>query len=395
MALKKLRTREEVLENITDDGRTLRFASFEFRDDEEIVKLAIDNGGDLEYASFRLQNDERMCDYFAKHSRFDHIFERALFLVQRNPSTFKTRCGLFAENKEFILCAKVYLGQKFVSPIAKYNSYPQEKLLEELFNLRYAQVQKFYSLMKKPYSESAAEEIHNSPDLMYSLLRIPAVGAWFANGSFSTIKDSFEAMVDKFRSEQDYFCSSKGIGSFPERVTAAVLTQMGVQFDRERVFEWSEGDAKNAYKGRKRYDFYIPATNTIIEVHGAQHYEKGFEGVGGRTLKEEQKNDEQKYNLALKNGIASYIVIDAHSSRFEYLRDSIRENRQFNNLFNADSIDWSAVRTAALGADKNTMVFPYQEFRLNFYREWISVLERFEQNHKGLVKSFFTSLRKK
>ena len=248
--MKKLRTREEVLGSITNDGRTLRFASFEFRDDEELVKLAIDNGGDLEYASFRLQNDERMCDYFAEHSQFDHIFERALFLVQRNLSTFKSRCGLFAENKEFILCAKIYHGQKFISPIAKYNSYPQEKLLEELFNLRYAQVQKFHSLMKKPYSENAVKEIYSSPDFMYSLLRIPAVGAWFANEPFSSIRDSFEAMVDKFRSEQDYFCSSKGLGSFPERVTAAVLTQLGEQFDREKVFEWSEGDAKKAYKGR-------------------------------------------------------------------------------------------------------------------------------------------------
>ena len=72
-----------------------------------------------------------------------------------------------------------------------------------------------------------------------------------------------------------------------------MLSQLNLSFDREKVFEWSEGDAKKAYKGRKRYDFYLPASNTIIEVHGAQHYEKGFEAIGGRTLKEEQKNDEQ------------------------------------------------------------------------------------------------------
>lgn len=393
--MKKLRTRDEVLESITNDGRTLRFASFEFQDDEELVRLAIDNGGDLEYASFRLQNDTRMCDYFASHSRFDPIFERALFLLQRNPSTFKTRCGLFAENKEFILCAKIYHGSKFLSPIAKYNSYSHEKLVHELFNLRYAQVQKFYTLMKKTYSESAATEIHESPDLMYSLLRIPAMGAWFANAPFSSIKDSFEAMVDKCKSEQDYFCSSKGIGSFPERVTAAVLSQLNLPFDREKVFEWSEGDAKKAYKGRKRYDFYLPENNTIIEVHGAQHYEKGFEAIGGRTLKEEQKNDEQKHSLAIKNGITNYIVIDAHRSKFEFLRDSIRENKQFNDLYSTEQIDWSAVRSEALGADKSDMVFPYQKFRLEFYNDWIQVLEKFEQDHSGLAKSLLANLRRK
>ena len=393
--MKKLRTRDEVLESIKNDGRTLRFASFEFQDDEELVRLAIDNGGDLEYASFRLQNDTQMCDYFANHSRFDHIFERALFLLKRNPSTFKTRCGLFAENKEFLLCAKIYHGSKFHSPILKHNSDSREKLVDELFHHRYAQVQKFYTLMKKPYSERAATEIYESPDLMYSLLRIPAMGAWFANAPFSSIKDSFEAMVDKFKSEQDYFCSSKGIGSFPERVTAAVLTQLNLSFDREKVFEWSEGDAKKAYKGRKRYDFYLPKSNTIIEVHGAQHYEKGFEAIGGRSLKEEQKNDEQKRSLAIKNGITNYVVIDAHRSRFEFLKESICGNEQFNGLFSTEQIDWSTVRSEALGADKNNMVFPYQQFRLEFYNDWIQVLEKFEQDHNGLAKSLLASLRRK
>ena len=97
----------------------------------------------------------------------------------------------------------------------------------------------------------------------------------------------------------------------------------------------------------------------------------------------------------MKNGITNYIVVDAHRSRVEYLRDSICENQQFNNLFDTGRIDWSAVRTAALGADKSSMVFPYQEFRLNIYREWISVLEKFEQDHKGLGKSFLSNLWRK
>ena len=77
--MKMLRTKDEVLKYIKEDGRNLRFASIEFRDDDELVRIAIQNGADLSYASFRLQNDIEMCNYFAQHTDFDYIFERALF----------------------------------------------------------------------------------------------------------------------------------------------------------------------------------------------------------------------------------------------------------------------------------------------------------------------------
>ena len=128
------------------------------------------------------------------------------------------------------------------------------------------------------------------------------------------------------------------------------------------------------------YYFYIPSSNTIIEVHGAQHYDKGFEAIGGRTLKDEQRNDAEKYKLAKANGITNYIVVDARRSRFEYIRDSIVENATIIKLYDIQSVEWSSIRTTALGADKPTMTFPYHDFRIKFYQEWIDVLTTFEQN---------------
>ena len=68
---------------------------------------------------------------------------------------------------------------------------------------------------------------------------------------------------------------------FPERVMIAVLSQLDIEFIHDKPFKWSN---------HKRYDFYLPDYNTIIETHGGQHYDRGFEGIGGNTLEEEQKN---------------------------------------------------------------------------------------------------------
>lgn len=374
-----LRTKDEVLKSIKEDGRNLRFASIEFRDDDELVRMAIKNGADLSYASFRLQNDDSMCDFFSQNSSFEYIFERALFFVKKDLSTFYSRCGLFKNNKEFILCTKLYHGSSFDSPIIKYNSYSEEQIKNELFNLRIAQTKKFFNLSKKPFNYSDLSKIESSEDLMYSLMRIPSISVWYHQEPFSKVIESFEKMVDSFENEQDYYCSTKGIGSFPERVTKALLNQLNIKYDYEKVFLWSEGDPTHSYKGRKRYDFYIPSTNTIIEVHGAQHYNKGFEALGGRTLQEEQKNDKQKYDLAVKNGISNYIIIDAHSSKLDYLYDSFTNNKEFNDLFNISKLDWKQIRQDALGVEKYALPFPYQEFRINFYNDWIEVLKNFNE----------------
>ena len=72
-----------------------------------------------------------------------------------------------------------------------------------------------------------------------------------------------------------------------------------------------------------------------METHGKQHYEDGFKGCGGRTLEEEQQNDKNKYELAIKNGIKqqNYIVIDCSKSDLEFIKNNIINSR-LNELFN-------------------------------------------------------------
>ena len=102
--------------------------------------------------------------------------------------------------------------------------------------------------------------------------------------------------------------------SFPNRLVSATLIDSNIDFEPEKKFDWS---------GKYRYDFYIENINTIIEVNGAQHYDRAmFKSV------EKQKNiDDYKMNLALQNGIEKYIIIDASKSDFDFI---------FNNLMHSE-----------------------------------------------------------
>lgn len=124
---------------------------------------------------------------------------------------------------------------------------------------------------------------------------------------------------------------SDGI-SYPNKFMTSVLTQLKCEFQTEY---------KIPNTVNKRYDFYIPSLNTLIEVHGRQHYERGFEriGKGARTLEEEQENDILKKKNAIAHGY-KYIEINALESETEWIRNSI-ENSAMKELLELDTIDWS------------------------------------------------------
>jgi DNA-directed RNA polymerase subunit RPC12/RpoP len=123
---------------------------------------------------------------------------------------------------------------------------------------------------------------------------------------------------------------SDGI-SYGEKFLYCILESANLDFECQKEFtEWSNG---------KRYDFYLPMYNWIIEVHGGQHYgTNGFEGLGGRTLKEEQANDNFKEVIAKDNGINEYIVIDARISSADVLLKSI-ESSKLNQIISTKDIN--------------------------------------------------------
>lgn len=122
---------------------------------------------------------------------------------------------------------------------------------------------------------------------------------------------------------------SDGI-SYPNKFMFSFLEQTEIDFNREQSFEWSNG---------KIYDFYIPSLNCIIECNGAQHY-KGWNKVNN-SAKLQQLNDEEKYKMAINNGIDKnkYIVIDCSHSN----KDFIKHNIEQSNLLNILNINISDV----------------------------------------------------
>ncbi|MBI6006005.1 hypothetical protein H8J86_08555 [Clostridium perfringens] len=136
--------------------------------------------------------------------------------------------------------------------------------------------------------------------------------------------------INNIYNNKSISCSCGDGKSYPEKFIMSVLEQLGLYFEIEYSPSWFI----------KRYDFYLKYTSCIIETHGMQHYEEGFYTCGGRTLEQEQANDNLKRNMALSNGIKHYIELDCRESNLEYIKNSIL-NSELANLFNLSNIDWN------------------------------------------------------
>lgn len=133
---------------------------------------------------------------------------------------------------------------------------------------------------------------------------------------------------------QGYKCPVCGDGvSFSEKAMINLLNQLNVDF----IYQLSSKNLKWCKK--YKYDFYIEDKSVIIEVNGIQHYEDSFSRCGGRTSEEEQINDTNKKNLAIKNGIINYISLDCRYSDIGWVKKAIL-NSELNELYDLSLIDW-------------------------------------------------------
>lgn len=113
-------------------------------------------------------------------------------------------------------------------------------------------------------------------------------------------------------------CSSCSINiPYSEMIMSKLLHALGIDFIHEKSMSWSNG---------RRYDFYLPSYNMIIETHGMQHYKNNSGGKRKRSLEEEQENDRYKEQLARENGIEYYLQIDCRHSDILYIENSIMES---------------------------------------------------------------------
>lgn len=129
-----------------------------------------------------------------------------------------------------------------------------------------------------------------------------------------------------------FSCKKCGDGiSYGEKFLYSLLQSLKINFVTQlshTTFKWCE-----SYK----YDFYIPYINTIVEVHGRQHYDD----TSSEMYKYDIDNDIAKETLAKENGINNYIVIDCRKSELSYIKNSIIKSELLNVLGACDKeIDW-------------------------------------------------------
>lgn len=128
-------------------------------------------------------------------------------------------------------------------------------------------------------------------------------------------------------------CLCSKTKSYPNRFMFWLLTNSGIEFFDEKTFEWSEN---------RRYDFYIPRLNAIVEMHGSQHYRENY-SFTKQHLEYHIDNDRLKRELAIHNGIEHYIEINASQSQFDYIKNNVFSS-ELSMLLSLNDIDWDFIK---------------------------------------------------
>lgn len=120
--------------------------------------------------------------------------------------------------------------------------------------------------------------------------------------------------------------------SLPERVMISVLNELNMDFIYQLSkthFDWC---------GNKKYDFFLPSLNLIIETHGGQHFKDTTYG----KLEDIKRNDDYKQELAIKNNIEHYIVIDCRHSDINFIIENILDS-PLSTILDLERICWENV----------------------------------------------------
>lgn len=132
--------------------------------------------------------------------------------------------------------------------------------------------------------------------------------------------------------------------TFPEKIIISLLKYLHIEFEPQKKFKWSN---------KKRYDFYIPSINCIIETNGNQHYTNCF-------TQDDISNDKYKQQLAKQNGITNYISVDIRYSKLEYAKNSII-NSELPRLLNFKeyNINWNEIFINSLNSTIKSIIIAW------------------------------------
>lgn len=141
-------------------------------------------------------------------------------------------------------------------------------------------------------------------------------------------------------------CPQCGDGiSYPNRLMFSILSNMNIDFETEKSFEWCQF----IYKGKNyhgKYDFYFTYKNKeyVVEMDGYFHFNDNL--MNGQTKEDSDYIDKQKDALARQHNIHP-IRINSQKSELEHIKKEIIKS-DLNHIFDLSSIDWDECERKSL-----------------------------------------------
>ena len=127
---------------------------------------------------------------------------------------------------------------------------------------------------------------------------------------------------------------SDGI-SYPNKFMFNLLEQLGIEFKSEYSPKWIKP---------KRYDFYIPSMNLIVEMDGALGHGNLVHSKSNKTLEQSIQDDKYKDKMAIEHGL-QVIRINCNyndiTNRFEYIKENTIN--KLNKIFYLTNVDWNKI----------------------------------------------------
>lgn len=146
------------------------------------------------------------------------------------------------------------------------------------------------------------------------------------------IKDK-QVMIKNIYRTHSIGCSCSDNISYPNKFMFGMLKQLNIDFEREYSPKWI---------GKKRYDFYIPSKNIIIEMDGGLgHGISVHKRDKTKTINSTKQDDDFKDKQAMLNEI-EVIRIDCLKSELDYIKNNII-NSKLKDIFDLESINWNKV----------------------------------------------------
>ena len=118
-------------------------------------------------------------------------------------------------------------------------------------------------------------------------------------------------------------CSKCRVSSL-EKTVREFLTESGIQFEEQKMFDWLK------YKKKMKLDFFIPEKNIAIECQGEQHFERYRFEKDNTRLDTRMDRDKVKAELCAKNGVeiiyfATKKTAEAHNNEAFWDLDTLKE----------------------------------------------------------------------